>query len=257
MSNNANAPPTHSGLAMPALIGAAIGALFYFGLVFGLWPLIVPEKADPPWLLRVVSSWVNLFTLLAFGMAVSMLITQWFRLRREERGFGLLPTGDDLDTYLLPEDAQELKKKLNQLDQSQRSFVVIRLFTAALQRARATWSAQDTGEAVKTQAELLHGEQDTGYAMVRYLAWAIPSIGFIGTVLGIGNAMGYVKSLDKAVHYLHIAFDTTLVALVLSIVVMYLLHRVQAHGDSLIVRATDWCMQRFVYRMHGPKEKTT
>jgi len=243
---------------MPALIGAAAGALLYFGLVLGVSPLIVTENSDPPWLLRVVSSWVNLFTFLAFGMAVSMLITQWFRLRREERGFGLLPSGDDLDTYLVEKDAQELWKKLNQLSQSQRSFVVIRLFTAALQRARATWSAQDTGEAVKTQAELLHGEQDTGYAMVRYLAWAIPSIGFIGTVLGIGNAMGYVnKSLDMAVHYLHIAFDTTLVALVLSIVVMYLLHRVQAHGDSLIVRATDWGMQRFVFRIHVPRGKTT
>ena len=239
----------------PALIGGIAGTVFYFGFVYGLRPVVFPDAPIG----RIFSSPVNLFTLIAFGIAVSILVTLWRRLLHEEQGFSLLTLDDDADAVLLPEDALEQRKKLHQLDESQREFIVLRLLNAGLQRARANWSAQDIGEAVKTQAELIHGEQESEYSLVRYLAWAIPSIGFIGTVLGIGNAMGAVKGkitdakTADAIGHLHTAFDTTLVALVLSAAVMYLLHRVQANGDSLIIRATDWCMQRFVFRMHIPK----
>jgi hypothetical protein len=60
--------------------------------------------------------------------------------------------------------------------------------------------------------------------------------------------------LDVSIGHLHTAFDTTLVALILSLTLMYFLHRVQARDDALLVRATDWCMQRFVFRMHIPQE---
>ena len=68
------------------------------------------------------------------------------------------------------------------------------------------------------------------YTLPRYIGWAIPILGFIGTVLGISLAaeglgellasseVDFSQSLGQALKPLGIAFDTTLVALSLSVV---------------------------------------
>ena len=74
---------------------------------------------------------------------------------------------------------------------------------------------------------------------MNYLAWAIPAIGFVGTVRGLGGAFG-VAGADasrpftaQAKDQLKIAFDCTLVALLLSLVLMYFLHtRAAGGGDA-------------------------
>jgi len=77
------------------------------------------------------------------------------------------------------------------------------------------------------------------YEMVRFLSWAIPSVGFIGTIIGISGALGNAHAIvnsqgdilaqqgaiQSITSTLGIAFDTTLVALVLLIPVMYFYHR--------------------------------
>lgn len=89
-------------------------------------------------------------------------------------------------------------------------------------------------------------QSGTGFAVVRFLIWLIPSIGFIGTVLGIGNALlgtGAVLS-DQQVEQqaaiqliasrLGTAFDTTFIALIVSIPAMFLMNWVQRKEEELI-----------------------
>jgi hypothetical protein len=53
---------------------------------------------------------------------------------------------------------------------------------AALHRFHASNSIQDAANAVKERAELAGDQLDSSLSLVRYIAWAIPAIGFIGTV---------------------------------------------------------------------------
>lgn len=89
-------------------------------------------------------------------------------------------------------------------------------------------------------------QSGTSFAVVRFLIWLIPSIGFIGTVLGIGNALlgtGAVLS-DQQVEQqaaiqliasrLGTAFDTTFIALIVSIPAMFLMNVVQRQEEELI-----------------------
>lgn len=82
---------------------------------------------------------------------------------------------------------------------------------------------------------------DESYMVPRYLCWALPVLGFIGTVLGISLAAdgihsiiasetgitGLSSDLGSAIAPLGIAFDTTLVALTLSVVLTLMLALVQ------------------------------
>lgn len=88
------------------------------------------------------------------------------------------------------------------------------------------------------------------YILPRYLSWAIPILGFIGTVLGISLAAEGIQSiigdqqslsqisggLGQAISPLGIAFDTTLVALSLSLVLTLLQNLLQRWEDNFLSR---------------------
>ncbi|MEO0972073.1 MAG: MotA/TolQ/ExbB proton channel family protein [Pseudomonadota bacterium] len=94
-------------------------------------------------------------------------------------------------------------------------------------------------EAVHTHLETLGRHMEAGNSLFRYVIWAVPSIGFVGTVRGIGAALG---EADKALAgdiasmtaNLGVAFNSTLVALVASIFLMLLMHALEGMQDKLI-----------------------
>ena len=96
--------------------------------------------------------------------------------------------------------------------------------------------------------QLLWRRHEESYLMPRYLGWAVPILGFIGTVLGISLAAEGIRriiasdaglsslssDLDGAIAPLGIAFDTTLIALSLSVVLTLLLALVQRAEERLL-----------------------
>ena len=87
-------------------------------------------------------------------------------------------------------------------------------------------------ECIEKLSEYIWNKSEHLYSLPRYINWAIPILGFIGTVLGISLAAesigglisspdtNFSSALGDAVAPLGIAFDTTLVALSLSVVLM-------------------------------------
>ena len=76
--------------------------------------------------------------------------------------------------------------------------------------------------------------------MVRYIIWAIPSIGFIGTVRGIGDALGQAHravqgDIAGVTASLGVAFNSTFIALVISIFIMFLMHQLQLLQERLVL----------------------
>jgi biopolymer transport protein ExbB/TolQ len=92
---------------------------------------------------------------------------------------------------------------------------------------------------------------DSELSMVRYIAWAIPSIGFIGTVRGIGDALGQAyKAVEGDISgvtvSLGVAFNSTFVALVLSIIIMFCLHQLQLAQERLVLDSQRYADKRLL-----------
>lgn len=95
-------------------------------------------------------------------------------------------------------------------------------------------------------------------AFLRYLVWLLPTVGFVGTVVGIGDALlgaagvlvGSTLDQQAAIQSiagnLGTAFDTTFIALVLSVPAMLLLYVVQRGADSLIQEAATRTLKSLV-----------
>ena len=150
----------------------------------------------------------------------------------------LVPVSDGM--RILPEDSREYTRQIEGLPGAQRRLLLPRALLAALHRFGATGSIQDASDTAHSTAETESERLDSELAMVRYIAWAIPSIGFIGTVRGIGTALGQAHravegDITGVTLNLGIAFNSTFIALLISIVLMFLLHQLQLRQERLVL----------------------
>lgn len=104
---------------------------------------------------------------------------------------------------------------------------------------------------------------ESSYTMLRTFIWAIPILGFIGTVLGIGEAVsGFSNSVASAADLelmkesigsvttgLGVAFDTTLLALVMSIVIMFPISSLQKAEEDFLSRSEVYCDEHLLCRV--------
>ena len=152
---------------------------------------------------------------------------------------------------VLPEDAREYMRPLQALDDTEREYLPPRTLLGALQRFASTRNVQDVSEAVRAICEAESDRLDSELSMVRYIAWAIPSIGFIGTVRGIGDALGQANravegDIAGVTESLGVAFNSTFIALVISIVIMFLMHQLQLLQDRLVLDSQAYADSRLI-----------
>ncbi|MBA63629.1 MAG: hypothetical protein CMJ76_14840 [Planctomycetaceae bacterium] len=172
-------------------------------------------------------------TTIMFFVAMSALIL---------RGLNLLGQQLVLSTFKLPESdlqwKQEDRDKASQIladsdswsHRVANSYLGLRLISL-LEMIRSTGSASTLSEEMKYASERDADRQYEGASLVRIIIWATPMLGFLGTVMGITQALGDLagqqigNDLNGAMQGLfsglYVAFDTTAVALTLSIVLMF------------------------------------
>jgi biopolymer transport protein ExbB/TolQ len=154
-------------------------------------------------------------------------------------------------TSVLPEDAREYSRSLEALPDKEQDYLLPRTLLSALQRFATTGSIQAVSDTIKESCEVESDRLDSEMSMVRYIAWAIPSIGFIGTVRGIGDALGQAyKAVEGDISgvtvSLGVAFNSTFVALVLSIVIMFCLHQLQLSQERLVLDCQRYADKRLL-----------
>jgi len=128
------------------------------------------------------------------------------------------------------------------------------IMARGLERYHMTGSVPEATETIMGRLEVASEQQESELSMLRYLVWAIPSIGFIGTVRGIGVALqradealkGDISGVTSA---LGVAFNSTLVALFISIILMLLIHLLQGGQEGLILRLQTFCREQLIDKL--------
>ncbi len=192
-------------------------------------------------------------TLFFIGIAELLLKTFDFSEQRGRVKKSLLePRGE---TQLVVADAPALIAKLDTLPYSQQSNYLPRRLREAIDGIIRQGSAEKIEDDLKYLSEVDAGRAHAGYAMLRIIIWAIPILGFLGTVIGITiaiaslNPQALESSLGEVTGGLGIAFDTTALALTLSMILMFgqfLIDRVeQALLSEVDARAFEELTGRF------------
>ncbi|MGF1580505.1 MAG: MotA/TolQ/ExbB proton channel family protein [Gemmataceae bacterium] len=200
-----------------------------------------------------------------FTWGCLILFSRYAEVRRQRRSFkfNLLPTKEG--DRILVEDARPLQRKSEQVMQDKGPFILGNMIRLALGKFILMRSSKDASEAVRTQAEVDLGRLVSTMATVHYLAWAIPAIGFLGTVRGLAGSLTMAGHTDLetaqlihgATEHLNVAFDSTLIALVLSLGMMFLLHSVQREEEALVIDCQSYCTEHLVNRLYEPEALLT
>lgn len=183
--------------------------------------------------------------------ALSLSLLELFNVRRQRQplsaGVLRVPAG----IRVLPEDVREWTRQLENLPDEQRNTILPRVMQRALKRFGETGNIQDTSTTVHDFCESEASRLDSELAPIRFTVWAIPAIGFIGTVRGIGEALlgaqvAFRGDTSAVTAGLGVAFNSTFVALAMSIVLMYVLHEIQLAHERLVLDTEQYVDEHLV-----------
>lgn len=133
-----------------------------------------------------------------------------------------------------------------------------RLIQRVVLQFQTSRSIDHANTLLNSSLELYLHEIDLRYSMIRYTVWVIPTLGFIGTVIGITLALNFAAGVDvndptllaQLTIRLAVAFYTTLLALVLSAVLVLLQHIVQAQEEGALNTAGQYCLDNLINRLY-------
>ena len=139
-----------------------------------------------------------------------------------------------------PEDTRDLVARIRSLPLSIQHYLLPRALLTAIERFAATRNVQDVSTAARDVCDSEGERMESELSIIRYIAWAIPSVGFIGTVRGIGDALGQAHravegDITGVTSNLGVAFNSTFIALVISIVLMFFIHQLQLMQERLVL----------------------
>jgi len=162
-----------------------------------------------------------------------------------------LPEGTPVTVESAQQTSALIRKRL---PDGQKNYLLPRVMLAAIDRFSATRGVQDVSSVVHTVCDSEADRLESELSIIRYIAWAIPSVGFIGTVRGIGNALAQAHKavegdITGVTESLGVAFNSTFIALLISIVLMFLIHQLQAMQEKFVLDTRRYCDDWFVRRL--------
>ena len=222
---------------------------------------------------------------IAFFLGLGELFVRW-RTAAYERAFvscGYLPEDDE--TVLQAEDLGDIRSRVHRAFDADRGFLPYLIDLCILQ-FQASRSVDQTVSVLNSSLELIAHRVDLRYSNLRYIVWAIPTFGFIGTVVGIASALRNIFAapatapasatpasavadsilaqanaaagaatdnvdLQAVTTELGLAFNTTLVALILSAILVFLLHVVQKQEEESVNLAGSYCLRNLINRLYA------
>jgi|TARA_Y100000310_G_C20545644_1_gene745427 biopolymer transport protein ExbB/TolQ len=167
-----------------------------------------------------------------------------------DRDFVGLPEG----AAITPSDTNQISKQIRRLPEKMKEYLLARVLLSALDRFGSTKNIQDASTEVLNLCEEESERLESELSIIRYIAWAIPSIGFIGTVRGIGNALAQAHravegDITGVTQNLGVAFNSTFIALLISIILMFVVHQIQLMQERLVLNTQRYCGKWLISRL--------
>lgn len=205
------------------VIGGLLSIAFYGLLSLAPRSLLYAmffERGPIPALVVIASAW-----------CASILLLKRIKLgiQRDSLRHSVVP---EESTYVIsPATTQRVLVEIWRTVDDPKQFVLFNRIITALSNLKNLGRVTDVDEILRGQAEQDESAIETSYGLVRGIIWAIPTLGFIGTVLGLSSAIGgfgavlgaaedinaLTESLRGVTQGLSTAFDTTLEALVAAV----------------------------------------
>lgn len=197
------------------------------------------------------------------GWGIAILFIKWRKVTLQRRALEIIVVPTNHDFILGAANVDMISDRLFAVVDDPRHFVLFNRIAIALSNLRNLGRVTDVDDILKSQAAQDESSLDTSYSLVRGIVWAIPVLGFIGTVVGLSEAIGdfgnvleaaddigQIKMSLKAVTSgLSKAFETTLQGLVAALAIQMALTFLKKSEEEFLDQCSQYCTKHIVSRL--------
>ena len=237
------------------LLGSLLTIVFYFALVpfqatyFGA---MFTQRGVIPYCIAAFFFW-----------SIAILVTKYFKLCLQRKSLQIEIVPDDPEFVLSPTTVREVYGRIVRSVDDPKHFILFNRITIALSNLKNLGRVADVDDIMRSQAENDEKSMETSYSLLHGLVWAIPVLGFIGTVVGLSGAVGgfgevlssttdlsQVKDALRGVTGgLAIAFETTLEGLVAALFIQLMLTQLKKSEEDFHDACSEYCVTHIVGRL--------
>ena len=194
---------------------------------------------------------------------VSMIMIKYKKIKLQERVLYINILPEEESFVLSPATAGDIIQKIYTYVDHPRKFLLLNRMERALANLKNIGRISDVAETLESQATIDEQYVESTYTLPKGFIWAIPVMGFIGTVLGLSQAIGgFGKVLSKDFSPEHlkeslvgvtgglsVAFETTLIALVAALFIQLVMTFVNKREEDFLDKCSDYCHRNIIARL--------
>jgi hypothetical protein len=204
-------------------------------------------------------------TLLTFW-CMGLLTLKWLNLRQQRRAMLIQALPTDISDEINTSNLKAFHDHVINFPKPLRNTYIVNRIRKALEFFYVRQNNPEVAQMITSLSEVDAAKANGSYGMVKVFLWAIPIMGFIGTVVGIGDAIGgfgavfgageggdmsqIKEPLLTVLGSMGVAFDTTLLALVFSIMLSFPASSLQGQEDDLVSDIDEYCVDHFLKRLN-------
>jgi biopolymer transport protein ExbB/TolQ len=240
---------------LSSIVGILLSVTFYGMLVpfrGSRLSEMFTERGPIPYCIVFFSSW-----------SLAILFLKWRKLAFQRKSLTVTVVPTDHDFVLSSATVNIVVDRIYDTVDDPRYFVLFNRISIALSNLRNLGRVSDVDDILRSQAELNESALETSYAVLSGFVWAIPVLGFVGTVMGLSSAIGgfgeVLKStqdmeaikgaLQNVTGGLSIAFETTLEALDAALIIQLTITFLKKSEQEFLDDCTDYCARNVVNRL--------
>jgi len=254
---------TRTNNILTCILGTVLSVGFYATLIpfpDSVVSTMFMKRGPTPYAIVFLSFW-----------SLAILFVKWRKLALQRQALRHHVMPDDPAYVLSAATVEPVLSRVYATVDDPRNFILFNRIVVALSNLRNLGRVTDVDEILRSQAAQDESAVETSYSLLQGFVWAIPVLGFIGTVLGLSEAIGQFSgvlgsgsdieqitgALKGVTGGLATAFETTLEALVAALVIQLLITTLRKAEEEFLDEAMDYGLRYVVSRLrilHAPEE---
>ena len=208
-------------------------------------------------------SFIPYFTVLLTMWCLAILWTKWQKIQVQRQVLSLKILPDTRGFILSPDNSDNIMRHIDDQVYMSSGFIVLNRIQKTLANLKNIGRVSDVSSVLNDFALADEKYIEGTYTLMKGLIWAIPVTGFIGTVLGLSEAVGgfgqviaggadidaLKTSLGGVTGGLAVAFETTLIALVAALLLQLLMTLVMQKEEDLMDECATYCYRNIVAKL--------
>ena len=213
--------------------------------------------------------WVNYAEVFLFVWGCVILALKWKKSKRQRQAMLLdvLPTR--LSAEINISTVGPVLDHIYKLPVRLRDSLMVNRIRKGLELFEKRNNNSEVSSLLSAQSDIDANRTSGSYALLKVFLWAIPILGFIGTVQGLSIAVGNLDmgstadpeaikgAIGKLTGGLGIAFDTTLLGLVLSMIMSFPMAAMQKQEEETLTLIDAFCTEKLLPRLNDSSSGTS